>query len=85
MAANSNAVVTVARGERNSWEASPTKRRWAACPASMRASIAFIVCARREISSRAAGTATRSDRSAVLIADTWVRIRSTGRKERPTN
>ena len=54
-------------------------------PASMRASIAFIVCARREISSRAAGTATRSDRSAVLIADTWVRIRSTGRNDRPTN
>ena len=51
----------------------------------MRASMAFMVTASREISSRAAGTATRSDRSAVLIAETWVRIRSTGRSDRPTN
>ena len=82
--ASSSAAVTVARGLRSSWEASPTNRRWAWWPACSRASIAFKVTASRVISSLGRGTGSRSARSAVVMSSTRARIRSTGRSDRPT-
>ena len=51
---SSRPVAIVASGLRSSWLASATKRRCTACPACSRASMAFIVSARRPTSSRAA-------------------------------
>ena len=75
----------VVSGLRSSCDASPTKRCWAEWPASMRASISFMVSAKADISSRFSGTGTRSVRSDVLISATRERIASTDRIDRDTN
>ena len=70
-------------GLRSSWLASSTKRRCRSCESSSRASIAFIVCASRPISSWVAGSGTRRFRSSAPIRSTSRRIDSTGRKRPP--
>ena len=80
--ATSNAEMIVVSGLRSSCDASPTNRCWAEWPASIRASISFMVSAKADISSRFSGTGTRSVRSDVLISATRVRIASTDRIER---
>ena len=73
-----------ATGERSSWEASETSRRWRAWACSSRPSMRFIVRARRPISSSAGGSGTRRCRAAAEIASTSARIASTGARARPT-
>ncbi len=67
-----------ASGDLSSCDASDTNRRWTAWDSSSRASIPFIVCASRPISSRVAGSSTRADRSDADIRSTCRRMRSTG-------
>ena len=81
--ASSSMVDSVDSGLRSSWEASPTKATWAVRAASRRASISFMVRARRAISSSASGTGTRSPRPDTEISATRERIDSTGRSTRP--
>src|SRR5512132_2525975 len=72
-----------ATGERSSWEASETSRRWRAWACSSRPSMRFMVRARRPISSSAGGACTRRCRAAAEIASTSARIASTGARARP--
>src|SRR5512133_3571441 len=72
-----------ATGERSSWEASETSRRWWAWACSSRPSMRFMVRARRPISSSAGGACTRRCRAAAEIASPSARIASTGARARP--
>ena len=80
----SSPVRIAVSGLRSSCEASATNRRCRAAASSSRASMSFIVRARRPISSSVPGSGTRCDRSALVIAVTAPRICSTGRSARPT-
>src|SRR3990172_5013102 len=71
-------------GLRSSCEASEIRRRCRVWPSSSRTSIAFIVRARRAISSSPEGSGTRRWSSAAEIAATSRRIASTGASARPT-
>ena len=82
--ATSSAEMIVVSGLRSSCDASPTKRCCAAWPASIRASISFMVTASAAISSRLSGTGTRSVRSDALMSATLERISSTDLIERRT-
>ena len=83
-AATSSAEMIVVSGLRSSCDASPTNRCCAAWPASIRASISFMVTASAAISSRLSGTGTRPVRSDALMSATRERISSTDLIERRT-
>ncbi len=74
-----------ANGLRSSCDASPDESPLSSWPASMRASISFMVIASAEISSKAIGTGTRSPKSELLMSATRARIASTDRSDRATN
>ncbi len=82
-ASTSSCARIAAIGLFNSCEASATKRSWRSCAPSRRSSMAFIVRARRPISSRLDGSSIRRDRSPLWIAATSDRMRSTGCNARP--
>ena len=73
-----------ATGERSSWEASETSRRWRAWARLEPSSMRFMVLARRPISSSAGGSGTRRCSSLAEMASTSARIASTGASARPT-
>ena len=72
-----------ASGERSSWEASETNRRWAIWECSSRPSISFMVRANRLISSSRGRTGTRRCSWPAEIASTSERTASTGESTRP--
>ena len=84
-AAISTPALRVASGLRSSWLASETNRRCSVSEACSRSSMVFMVSARAWISSLVGGTSTRPSSRSALIRATWPRIRSTGRRERPTS
>jgi hypothetical protein len=85
MSATSTSVRMLATGLRSSCEASDTNWRWRRADCSSRASMAFIVRARRPISSPEAGSGTRRCMVAPPMASTSARMASTGRSARPTS